>query len=316
MTARTRAAIAAVLAGVLLGASGCTLPPAGADGDLIDDWKALTAPKFDLPAVGTCLEGSAATTTFSPSTVRDAETPCDRDHTFEVVLVGTVDGSAAQRAVPPEPGGGPGGEAYRAAYKTCSPAADAYVGGDWHTGLFGVTMQMPARRSWEGGLRSYVCSVLVLSDFFGRIGSSTGSSKGSLTGAAPKAMHCLDVNGDKGSDGWWEEVRAMTPVDCAQPHEAEFAGTVQVGADIAGELPSTDQLQKLAGERCWPAVAKFMGLTGAQLDSRRDIGVFWDGFDKAMWDAGDRTQRCVALSYPGKKLRASVKGIATKALPV
>ncbi|MET7425471.1 septum formation family protein [Dactylosporangium sp. NPDC005555] len=312
----TTAVLATVLTGVLLAVSGCTLRPTDTDGDLVDDWRPLAAPVFDLPAVGTCLDGTAATTTFNPLSVRGGAVPCDREHTFEVVLVGTVEGSAAQRPVAPEADTEAGREALQAAYKTCSTAVDAYVGADWHTGLLGIEVRMPARGSWEGGLRSYLCTVNGLSDLYGRISMTTGSLKDSLAGAAPKAIRCLDVNGDKGSDGWWSNLNAMTAIDCAQPHEAEFVGTVQVGVGVGGALPDEEQLRKWTSERCWPVVAKFMGLTDAQLDSRSDIGIGWDGFDKAQWDTGDRTQRCVALFYPGKKVRASIKGLGKKALPV
>ena len=177
-------------------------------------------------------------------------------------------------------------------------------------------MQLPTRSPWVGGLHSYVCSVYTLSDAYGRIALADASLKGSLTGDAPKAMRCLDVNGDKGSDGWWDDLHALTPIDCAQPHEAEFVGTVQVGVGVGGALPSDELLEQWTSDRCWPAVAKYMGLTDAQFDSRSDIGIAWDGFDQQQWDAGDRYQRCFALFDPGKKVRASIKGLGKKPLPV
>ncbi|MEV0570557.1 hypothetical protein [Dactylosporangium sp. NPDC050588] len=67
MKRAVRAAAAAVLAGLLLGTSGCGLTVAGVDGELTDDWPPLAAPKFDLPAVGACL-GTTTKTPFDPPT--------------------------------------------------------------------------------------------------------------------------------------------------------------------------------------------------------------------------------------------------------
>jgi hypothetical protein len=63
-------------------------------------------------------------------------------------------------------------------------------------------------------------------------------------------------------------------------------------------------------------VSRYLGLTAAQMDSRAEIGIAWDGFDKLQWESGDRHQRCFALLSPGKKVRASIKGLGTKPLPV
>jgi hypothetical protein len=311
MMTPVRVALAAALAGVLLAASGCGPLARGTDGNLVDDWQPLAAPTFDLPSVGMCLE-STAKETFNPSTLKGTQVDCAYGHTLEVALVGTFEGAAATAPEPPDTTS----EAYQAAYAACSTAVSDYVGGDWHTGLLGINLQLPTRTPWSGGLHSYICSAYSLSDAYGRVTTSTTPMKGSLSGNAPKAMRCLDVNGTKGSDGWWDGLNALTPIDCTLPHEAEFAGTVQVGVGVGGALPSDELLQKWTSEPCWGAVAKFMGLTDAQLNDRREIGIAWDGFDKLQWDSGERHQRCFVLLDPGKKVRASVKGLGKKALPV
>jgi hypothetical protein len=309
MPART--AVAAALVGVLLGLSGCGLRVAGTDGDLVDDWKPMAAPKFELPSVGMCLD-SPSKAPFDPAFARARPIECERGHTLEVVLVGAIEGSAAQASEPPEPGS----EGFRAAYAACGKAASDYAGGDWYTGMLGIDVQMPTRAPWGGGLRSYVCSIFTLSSAYGVMSFTSGSLKGSLAGNAPKAMRCMEVVGNKATDGWWDRISALTPIDCAQPHEAEFVGTVQIGAGASGALPATDVLKKWTTDICWPLVATFMGLTRAQFDTREGIGLAWDGMNKFQWDAGDRHQRCFVLFSPGKKVRASVKGLGTKPLPV
>ncbi|UWP86430.1 septum formation family protein [Dactylosporangium fulvum] len=308
MPART--AIAAVLVGVLIGVSGCGLRVPGADGDLVDDWQLMATPKFDLPSVGMCLD-SPSKMPFDPAFVRAAPIECDRGHTLEVVLIGTVEGNAAQASEPPAAGS----EGFQAAYAACSKAASDYAGGDWHAGMLGINVQMPTRAPWEGGLRSYVCSIFALSSAYGVMSFTSGSLKGSLTGDAPKAIRCLEVVGNKASNGWWDRISALTPIDCAQPHEAEFVGTIQVGVG-GGALPAVAVLEKWTTDHCWPVVAMFMGLTDAQFNTREDVGLAWDGMGKFQWDSGDRHQRCFALLGPGKKVRASIKGLGKKPLPV
>ncbi|MGI5175633.1 septum formation family protein [Dactylosporangium sp. CA-152071] len=313
MLTPARTAIAAALAAVLLGLSGCGVNVPGVDSDLVDDWQPLAAPRFELPATGACLDRDAQPS-YNPSSLLGARVACDRPHSLEVVMTGTVEGDAAQASEPPAAGS----EDAKAAYAACDKAVSDHVGGDWHTGMLGINVQMPNRTPWSGGLRTYVCSVYATSDVYVYSSGSLVSSslKGSLTGAAPKALHCIEVNGDKGKDNWWGDIRALTQIDCAQPHEAEFVGTVQVGAGVGGALPSHDLLKKWTTDRCWPAIAKFMGLTESQLNTRSDMGMAWDGFTKADWDAGERNQRCFALFNPGKKAKASIKGLGKKALPV
>lgn len=309
MMTRARAAVAAVLVGMLLGVAGCGARVPGADGDLFDDWQPMAAPKHDLPSVGMCLD-SPSKPPFDPAFVRASPIECERGHTLEVVLIGTVEGNAAQATEPPAAGS----EGFQAAYAACGTAANAYVGGDWHTGMLGINVQMPTRTPWAGGLRSYVCSIFALSSAYGVMSFTSASLKGTLAGDAPKAIRCLEVTGTKASDGWWDRLSALVPIDCGQPHEAEFVGTVQMGA--GGTLPAADVLRKWTTDRCYPVVAKFMGLTKAQFDTRDDIGLTWERMDQHQWDAGDRSVRCFALFNPGKKARASIKGLGKKPLPV
>src|SRR5687768_17390606 len=108
MMTPARTAVAAALVGMLLVLSGCGRQVPGADGNLIDDWRAMAAPTFDLPGVGACMDGPA-------KFARASAIACDRGHTLEVVLVGTVEGDAAQAPEPPAAGS----EAFQAAYTAC-----------------------------------------------------------------------------------------------------------------------------------------------------------------------------------------------------
>ncbi|MET7425472.1 septum formation family protein [Dactylosporangium sp. NPDC005555] len=311
MTTPVRTAMAAALAGLLLAVSGCALRPAGTDADLVDDWRPLAAPKVELPAAGACLTATPQGP-FDPGYTVATPISCDRSHTLEVVLIGTVEGNAAQASQPPAPGS----EAFQAAYTACGKAVTEYVGADWHTGMLTIDVRQPNVRAWQGGLRSYVCSVLSLSDAYGETQYTTGTLRGALAGAAPHAMRCFKLTGTAGADGWWDRLDALRPADCATPHEGEFAGTTRIDAGAGGKLPAVALLDKWAGDRCWTVVAKFVGLTEAALNRRDDIAMSWDIMDTFQWDAGDRHLRCFALVRPGKQVRASMRGLGAKGLPV
>jgi hypothetical protein len=308
MKTRVRTAIAVVLVTALLGVSGCGVRVA--DGDLIDDWQPMAAPKYDLPSVGMCLD-SPTKPAFDPTFVRAVPIGCERGHTLEVAMIGTVEGNAAQGSAPPESGS----DAFRAAYADCGTAVNEYLGGDWHTGMFGINVQMPNRATWQGGLRSYVCSIFTLTDVYGKMSFGSAPVKGTLAGAAPNAIRCLAVDGTTASDGWWDDINGLTPVDCAQPHEAEFIGTAKVGT-AGGAKPAAEDIRKSMLDRCWTIGAAFLRLTEAQMDARPELGVAWDGMDQLQWDAGDQHLRCFVLFSPGKKARASVKGLGKNALPL
>lgn len=314
MMTRVRTAVAVVLAGAVLGVSGCDRNAPGTDGDLFDGWQPLAAPGAAepgtaVPRAGMCLD-SPTRTPFDPGFVQATPIECERGHALEVVLVGTVDGSAAQAAEPPAAGS----EAFQAAYAACSTAVSDYVGGDWHTGMLGIDVQVPNRDQWREGRRAYVCTVFTSTNAMGVMSLTSASLKGSLAGSAPQAIRCLAVNGTKAADGWWDRVYALAQIDCAKPHGAEFVGTVQLAA--GGALPAEEVLEDWSVDRCNALIAKYLGITADRFEDRADIGVFWDVMDQNRWNSGDRHRRCFALFYPGKNVRASIKGLGTKALPV
>ncbi|MEV8515330.1 septum formation family protein [Dactylosporangium sp. NPDC051484] len=300
---------AAVFGGVLLAATACQAPPPGTDGDLVDDWPALAAPVFDVPAVGTCLD-STARKRFDPRFYRATPIACDQLHALEVVLIGTVQGNAADASAPPEAGS----EAFQAAYTACGKAAGDYVGGDWHDGLLGIEVQLPTSTPWKAGKRTYVCSIYGTSSAYGDMAFRTGSLKGALAGSAPSALRCLEVVGDAGVDGWYERIVTMTPLDCARPHGAEYVGSVQL---TGGTLPADDVLRSTSIDLCWTLAARFFGLTRERFNRRPDLlSIAWDGMDQQHWQTGDRYQRCFVLVSSGKKLTATLKDLGTGKLPV
>ncbi|MET7395269.1 septum formation family protein [Dactylosporangium sp. NPDC005572] len=301
--------VAALLACASIALAACTARPAGADGNLVDDWAPLAEPAFLVPSAGTCLDASAHFA-FEPRWYRTTPIECDRGHSLETVLTGTVTGTAAAGSKPPEWGS----EANRAAFAECGRAVTAYVGGDWHNGLLGIHVLMPTDAQWDGGLRSYTCAAFVISDV---TRASTiirsGTLRDGLSGAAPLALRCLDQVGAQGAEGFIDGISAITAIDCAQPHDTEYAGLATMPD---GQFPSDQVMEGTLLNKCWGRAASLLGLTENQLSARRDIRVTWDGISQAQWTAGDRTARCFAVVSYRTKVKASLKGLGKGKLPV
>ncbi|WP_344615862.1 septum formation family protein [Dactylosporangium salmoneum] len=306
-TTVNKAARFVAVAALVLGTTACQAPPAGTDGDLTDDWRPLAAPTFEVPDVGQCLK-SEPRSPFESHFYRATPIACDAQHALEVVLVGTVEGPAAAAAAPPEPGSA----GYQAAYAACGDAADDYVGGDWHDGLLGIDVQLPTKTPWGGGQRTYVCTVYGSATGSGMMALRKGSLKGALAGAAPSALHCLEVIAEERSDGFYQHMSAMNPIDCAQPHGAEYTGSVVVPGTT---LPADDKLHTMMADACRAKEAAFLGLTQSQLKSRSDVQVAWYNMSQNHWQSGDHHERCFVTVPYKHPVHASLKGLGQAPLP-
>ncbi|MFI5912446.1 septum formation family protein [Dactylosporangium sp. NPDC051541] len=254
-------------------------------------------------AVGQCLK-SAARRPFDPRFYRATPIACEQSHALEVVLIG----AAADGAAPPATGSAE----YRAAYAACGQAVNAYVGGDWHDGLLGIDVQEPTQSDWSAGRRTTVCTVYGSANAYSTMIFRTGTLKDSLAGAAPAAMRCLEVVGEADADGWYRSLAEMRPIDCGQPHGAEYTGTVTVPG---ATLPAADELADLMIDACWGPTAKFLGLSRARAMRRADIAVTFEGMSENRWQSGDHVQRCYAAVPYARKVHASLRGLGSRALP-
>ncbi len=98
-----RLRVVLALAAVLL-LAGCTGGlPAGVDGDLTNDWQAMTQPTVTVPVAGVCYAEEATTGAASG----DAPTRgcVNNPHQVETVYVWSFTGDDAQRSSPPPIGG-------------------------------------------------------------------------------------------------------------------------------------------------------------------------------------------------------------------
>lgn len=296
-----------LLAAVVL-LAGCGTP-AGTDGDLVNSWPSQAIPSFSPPAVGACLTGGALSAFEPPATTLLNVVECATEHIVEVVGIGTFTGAVAAAPAPPAWDS----DGNRAAYAECDKAATAYAGGDWHTGRLFPFLSVPKDPAWQGGARQFVCGLAEAADDLFAPRPRTGSLKGSLADPQPLALTCVLLEGsDLSPEGFYRSVDAVTPIDCAQPHDTEFVGTWTAPA---GAYPDAKHLNELVSDACYAQIAAFLGISQLQLYQRGDVYTFWTGLTASQWKLGDRTAHCFLNVASKTLLRSSAKGLGTKPLP-
>ena len=286
----TTAAAALLLA---MAAACAGAPPAGTDGDLLDDWAEMSAPASFRPAVGECHEELAETAAMAGY----RPVKCAELHVAETFHVG----AAADTPVVPAAGSAP----VRAAYAECARQAVDFLGGPWRGARIVVRAVFPSRDGWAGGARWFRCDVAQASLDGSSDTSRTGSLAGALAGASPLRLGCFNatVNADA--------VRTMVPVACARPHAAEFAG-LWTAPDIPYAEQVRDRVRSAAG--CRHAIARF---TAVPDDDDVQFRTGWISYNptRGEWQQGERRVRCF-LWFSDRTLTRSLAGAGPSALPV
>ncbi|WP_203933765.1 septum formation family protein [Virgisporangium ochraceum] len=277
---------------VLFGGSACAGTPG--DGNLSDDWATMADPRVRVPEVGRCYNGAdVAQNSYPPNWYRPV--PCEGTHTAETFHVDELPAEVSERPAL-------GHRHYWAAFDTCETQSKAFLGGDWHAARLYLSVFVPTPPQWDVGARWFACQVVETKTVLpGLVVQRSGSLRNALTGPAAVAHRCTDVIGLTEDD--WED---LTPVDCAQPHDVEFAGSFKVPGTTA---PAADKREGTF-DRCWDVVAGYLGGT---VDGMRMGYIPW-GLDPKDWSNGDRWVRCFAWSSE-KKTRGSVKGLGDRTPP-
>jgi len=287
-----RRIVAIVAISSALALAGCAATPAGVDGNLVNDWKALPAPTAVLPVEGDCYSSPAA------DMLENAPVACTTDHEVEVVHVGTFD--SADAAKPNAPAAGT--TAMKGAYGVCLGAAKKYLGADFHDGLMELNVVTPDANGWAGGQRWFRCDVNqveALSDL--ELTGSTVSFKGILAKAGPLKLACVSWV-DKGSyiDDW-------TLTACSKSHTGEYVGTY-TAPNVAYTVK---KFNALGDNGCWPLVARYLGISASS--GSNTVGWAYSYTDEDAWANGDHYIRCYAAAFThDKKFVGSVKGIGTR----
>ena len=284
-----RIAATALIVG-LLGGCGAAV----GDGDVIDDWPEMAAAKPKLPPSQTCYQTTSITDPRAIDTWGITPKPCAESHVVETFHVGELPATVTTIPVL-------GDTPYRAAYSECEVKAKEFLGAEWYSGRLVLNLSVPGTRQWEGGGRWFKCELIETVLLSGDIATREGSLAGALTGAAPLAQRCGNMTGGT-TAGTWED---LTPVDCADPHDAEFTGVFQ----LTGAEPPTDAQLDTLYENCWDVVSRYLNGT----KDRIQVGYLSWSVADAHWKRGDNWARCYAWAGENKKMVGSVKGIGNAA---
>lgn len=284
--------LVAAAVGCALALSACSTPT-GPDGDLGDDWSAMPTPRSVPPVVGGCYP------TRLPNMLVNAIGPCDRSHLVQTVYVGTFAGADASASAPPAEISA----ARKRAYAACTTAARTFLGGDWHTGLFGLGLSVPDKAGWSGGERWFRCDVNETDSAASNSAEqmSTRDLRGVLAGPHAEVLTCVDWDNSK------KYISNFRGVSCARKHDGEFAGVF-----TATDLPwlTSSARSTLAEKGCAGVVASFLGFGNVKAYVSETVGYAWNNFDEDQWNLGDRGVRCFAAAFTkDRKFIGSVKGI-------
>ncbi|MER7420937.1 septum formation family protein [Micromonospora peucetia] len=288
------ALVTGVVAAVLL--VGCA-DGGGLDGDLVDDWPALSAPGPFTPASGVC---QVADFTDVLTLAAYAPVDCAVPHRVETVHVGAF---PAERSAPP-----PGGSAeLRGAFADCDTRATGHVGDDWRAGRLRLAVALPSGPGWTAGARWYRCDLAEVStvEAAATVVVRTGSLRDALRGLSPLRLGCQQARSSGGS------VRTLLPVDCATRHDTEFVGAWRA-PDRPYPTRPADWAPLYAG--CRSVLGRYVGVPD-DADLRFRSGVVVRPPGAGRWRVGDRGVRCY-LWLDDRTVTGSLRGAGPAALPV
>jgi Septum formation len=282
-------AITAVALVATLG--GCAVT--AGDGNVVDDWAAMASAAPVVPPSGVCYASSVGFASRINALNSDRHV-CTDPHIVETFHVGQF---PAEVTLPPEPGT----PDYLWTFEECERKAKDFLGGDWYNGRLFLGVTVPASRQWEGGGRWYRCELIETKYLYSDETAKRESSlAGTLSAAAPVAQRCANIIGEK-PDGYWDDLGVA---DCAQPHDAEYAGSFRIPGPIQ---PTTKQMDAVFDD-CWDVIARYLGGTKSGIR----VGYLAWGVAEDGWKRGDRYVRCYAADAD-RKIVGSVKGIGNAA---
>ncbi len=276
---------------------GCTGTPAGVDRDLIDDWPAFAQAVTPEPATGTCYSEE-----YTESWSGDFETKatdCSQSHWTETTYVGKLEGAVADRQIPPLAGT----DDLTDTFKTCATKTQDFLGGNWQTGYLQLAVTLPGKPAWKGGARWYRCELIGLSrDIDEESIRLTGSAKGALASKGQLARTCSLVQTDSAGS-----IKSDNAIDCAQPHNAEFAGLYTLSGTT---YPSASALENQGSDACKKTYTSFLGIPP---DKSHYFGWTWQPISELKWKLGIRTGLCSVIGFSGSSVNnvrftGSVKG--------
>ena len=272
--------------------------PAGVDGNLTDDWAAVSNAVSFVPEAGVCHPDAEQTGGLSAYHPLD----CGQPHRMETLYVGAFTGANASTDSPPETGS----RGMRDARSQCDRKADEVLGGDWHGARIEVKVLLPTLANWTGGARWFRCDATEVASLEGTDPvDHTGSLKGALRGASNLAYGCYVPKVGK------EEVEQMKAVACTAKHRSEFAG-IFTAPDTSYAAFEKDPNRTHSA--CMGVIAKFAGVPNdGNLKYRAGSIYFYPNEDA--WRNGNRAVQCF-LWIDDRDLTRSMRGAGPGALPI
>ncbi|MBX7264855.1 septum formation family protein [Micromonospora sp. Llam7] len=295
MQRATRTLVAALTVGALLAA--CT-GSGGLDADLVDDWPALPSPGPFTPAAGVCHEAD-----FADVVPLGAYAPvdCAASHRVETVHVGAFAGGQDD---PPATGS----PELRTAFAQCDDRASGHVGDNWRAGRLRLAVAVPSEPGWVAGSRWYRCDLMEVDtvEAAATVVPRTGSLRDALRAPSALRLGCQQTRTGRGG-----VVQTLVPVECAERHDAEFAG-VWPAPDRPYPTRNAEWAPFYAG--CRSVLARWAGLPDdGDLVFRSDVVVRPPGAGR--WRVGDRGVRCY-LWLSDRSVTGSLSGAGPAGLPV
>jgi hypothetical protein len=240
------------------------------------------------PPVGSCWKVDSATAA-KPFPWPGRPVGCADPHTVEVFQVGQVDRQLAAQARDAK---GDDAKVERTVMTTqarsaCTGLASAFLGGEWRA----ARVQVIA--SWITPVESghFGCALAEVAE---PAGTTFQSRTGSLKGAAGAVgIGC---------------VANSAYTHCEQPHDGEYVGRYTLTPPGAPFDPA--KVRDAAQKGCAELVTKYVGA------QRADLRTGYVGpTTLRAWQGSDQTFACYALTTAADKLRGSVKGLGSGALP-
>jgi hypothetical protein len=225
---------------------------------------------------------------------------------LETVHVGRLEGEAADRDTPPNPGTGH----WRTAYRECDEAAEDYLGANFRLGFLWLGVGVPTNAAWRAGARWFRCDIMEFNDD-DRLTVVDGSRRGALASPSELVLGCFTVKATEGDDSGLSGIEEKEPVDCTEGHNAEFVG---VWYSEESRPPGNDASWERAHQACRELVAAYVGLP-VDGDLRFRTGTVVDPILEEAWDNGDRGFRCY-LWLSQEEFTESLKDAGPDALPV
>ncbi|GHJ43959.1 hypothetical protein Cs7R123_13010 [Catellatospora sp. TT07R-123] len=282
-----RRRLATITFATMLLAAGCTpaLPPS-LDGDLGNNWAAVAAPEPYQPKVGTCLHVSGDYTAAAKNRLDDTVVACTERHEVQIAGVGDLGPDGATDA------------AETKAYRDCDAMATGFLHEDWRNGRLEIRVVHGLTARDGDGSRWWECVLLAQDEFY----IATTSTE-DMSGGIPRSLR----RGCQTTKQTGDQIFGVVAVDCAKPHNAEYAGAMVFPAGT--QFPSNDRTWNVIHEGCRAVVAKFVGVSQNQVRNLYSSPMR----DKKAWPEL-RDVRCYVYVYP-KTMTKSAKGTHGKGVP-